>query len=105
MLDALAAEMPDGTRWTRPEGGYQVWVELPEPLDSRDLFADALRAGVLFAPGSQFRPDGRPSRGLRLSLAQAAPERIREGVARLGRIARERLRAGPEGVRDAWVHV
>jgi DNA-binding transcriptional MocR family regulator len=104
MLEALAAAMPPGTRWTRPEGGYQVWVELPEPLDSRDLFADALRAGVLFAPGSQFRPDGRASRGLRLSLAQADAERIREGVARLGRIAGDRLRAGPEVARGAWVH-
>ncbi len=87
---ALAKEMPEGTSWTTPEGGYQVWVELPEPLDSREVFADALGAGVLVAPGFQFHADGRPSRGLRLSIALADETAIREGVARLGEVVRER---------------
>jgi len=90
-LEALLAHMPAGSRWTRPEGGCQVWLELPKPLDSRDLHADALRAGVLVAPGFQFHHDGRPSRGLRLSLARADESEILEGVARLGRVARQRL--------------
>jgi len=90
-LEALAAHLPPGSRWTRPDGGCQVWVELPEPLDSRELHADALRAGVLVAPGFQFHHDGHPSRGLRLSLARADESEIREGVTRLGRVVRERL--------------
>jgi len=59
--------MPEGARWTTPEGGYQVWLELPGGLDTRDLLADAVSQGVLFAPGSQFYCDGRPSN------AQPAP--------------------------------
>jgi hypothetical protein len=59
MLDALAREMPDGVRWTEPEGGLQLWVELPDSLDTAALLADAVRAGVLFAPAFQFR-DHRP---------------------------------------------
>ena len=47
LLAALAREMPEGTTWTRPEGGYQLWVELPFEVDTRDLLADAARAGVV----------------------------------------------------------
>jgi len=91
MLAALARHMPPGTTWTRPTGGYQLWVDLPrEPhaIDARDLLADAAREGVLFAPGSEFLP-GRPaSSGLRLTVAQAGPAAIERGVAALARVVR-----------------
>ena len=92
--DSLAREMPDGVRFTSPEGGYQVWVDLPGGIDTRDLFADALRAGVLFAPGYVFQHDGRASSGLRLTVAQTDEAAIRRGVALLARVVRERLTAG-----------
>lgn len=94
LLEALAAEMPDGVRWTEPEGGLQLWVELPDLVDTGELLADAVRAGVLFAPGFQFCSDPRPSSGLRLSIAMAGEDQIRRGVAVLGGVVRERLRAG-----------
>lgn len=95
LLETLEAELPAGTRWNTPEGGYQVWVELPGAIDTRDLLSDAIRAGVLFAPGSQFQHDGRASRGLRLSFATAGENALREGVRRLGRLVRERLEGEP----------
>jgi len=98
LLDALAREMPEGVRWTEPEGGLQLWVELPAFVDTAELLPAAVRAGVLFAPGCQFRTDPRPSNGLRLSLALAGEEEIRRGVAALGRVVRERLRAGATGL-------
>jgi GntR family transcriptional regulator/MocR family aminotransferase len=94
-LETLAAEMPEGSTWTTPEGGLQLWVELPGAIDTAELLPDAVRAGVLFAPGFQFRHDRRPSHGLRLSLALADESEIRRGIAALGRVVRERLRAGP----------
>jgi len=93
LLEALESEMPEGARYARPEGGYQTWVELPAPLDTRELFVDAVRAGVLFAPGHQFLLDGRASSGMRLSIALASPAQIRRGVALLGALVRDRLRA------------
>jgi 2-aminoadipate transaminase len=105
LLAALEAEMPEGVTWTRPEGGYQVWVELPPPLDSRELFADALRAGVLVAPGFQFRPDGQASRGLRLSIAVVGPDEIRRGVERLASVVRERLAGRPGVLAERPVHL
>ncbi|HBZ70358.1 MAG TPA: PLP-dependent aminotransferase family protein, partial [Deltaproteobacteria bacterium] len=94
LLEALAAEMPEGTTWTTPEGGHQIWVELPGGIDTADLLVDAVRAGVMFAPGFQFRHDRRPSSGLRLSIALAKEEEIRLGVRRLAEVVRERLRSG-----------
>jgi DNA-binding transcriptional MocR family regulator len=105
MIETLAAEMPDGVSWTTPEGGYQIWLELPEPLDSLDLQADAMRAGVLFAPGYQFHQDGRPSRGLRLTIALADEDAIRRGVRTLAGLVRERLAAGARSARVATVHM
>jgi 2-aminoadipate transaminase len=105
MLEALSQEMPAGTLWTRPEGGYQVWVELPFEVDTRDLLADAARAGVLFAPGSQFLPGQGPSRCLRLTMAQADEDGIRRGVAALGEVVRERMRAEPSASRVASVYL
>jgi DNA-binding transcriptional MocR family regulator len=105
LAEALEAHMPETTRWTRPEGGYQVWVELPFPVDTRDLLADAARAGVLFSPGSQFMPDGGTSRALRLTIARANEDEIRSGVATLGSLACERKADAHEPRQSAGLHL
>jgi DNA-binding transcriptional MocR family regulator len=102
---ALADSMPEGTTWTRPEGGYQLWVELPYEVDTRDLLADASRAGVLFSPGALFMPDARPSRAMRLTVACADESEIQRGIAALGRVvrARQAIRSGVR--RTAGMHL
>jgi DNA-binding transcriptional MocR family regulator len=55
-------------------------------LDTRDLLADAVTSGVLFAPGSQFYSDGRPSNAMRLAFAMADEAALRRGVERLARV-------------------
>jgi len=102
---ALESEMPPGTAWTEPEGGYQRWVELPFEVDTRDLLADAARAGVVFSPGTLFMPDARPSRGMRLSIAAVDEAEIARGVASLGRVVRERARRAPGVGRTAGMHL
>ncbi len=103
LLEALEGEALEGVRWTVPEGGYQIWVELPEGIDTRDLLTDAIGAGVLFAPGSQFNHDGRASRCLRLTFAMAETADLRLGVARLARCIRERSERRPRAA--AGVHI
>src|ERR1700686_4904765 len=51
---ALGRHMPAGTKWTRPEGGMWVWVELPPGFDSNKLLIHTRERGVLFAPGRYF---------------------------------------------------
>ena len=105
LLAALAREMPEGATWTQPEGGLQLWLELPEPLDSRELYADAMRAGVLVSPGFQFNCDGRPSRGFRLSIGSVDEAEIAEGIERFGRVIRERLEAVASNNGHASIHI
>lgn len=102
---ALAAVMPPGTSWTEPEGGHQCWVELPFEVDTRDLLADAARAGVVFSPGTLFMPDARPSRGMRLAVAGVDEDEIARGLDALGRVVRERAARAPGEGREAGMHL
>jgi 2-aminoadipate transaminase len=94
-LESCAKYLPAGTRWTRPEGGMNVWVRLPEPLDAGELLARAQRAGVAYMPGRYFAVSRLEPGALRLSFAGLAPEQIRAGLAILGRtVATEMENAG-----------
>jgi 2-aminoadipate transaminase len=95
MLAALGRELPHG-RWSRPEGGYFLWLELPEGAPAAELARRAATAGVTFVPGSDFFPPGAecvPS--LRLAFSHATPPEIDEGIARLASAV------GADGLRRA----
>jgi DNA-binding transcriptional MocR family regulator len=89
---AVQASFPEGTRISRPAGGYVLWVELPGRVDALELHARALDAGVAVAPGQVFgaRP-GSYERFVRLSHAAPWDARIERGVRTVGRIAGELL--------------
>ncbi|HEY8107685.1 MAG TPA: PLP-dependent aminotransferase family protein, partial [Gaiellaceae bacterium] len=89
MLEALAREMPEDAIWTRPEGGYFVWLELPSGPPAAELLAEAEAAGVTFVKGSDFFPGGRGGeRALRLAFSFVSPDEIAEGVSVLGSLVR-----------------
>lgn len=85
-LDACRQYLPHGTRWTRPEGGMNVWVRLPEPLDASELLSRAQKEGVAYLPGRYFAVSRQEPGALRLSFAGLPPEQIRSGIAVLGKI-------------------
>jgi len=94
-LEACARELPAGSRYTRPEGGMNVWVTLPEPLQASEMADRALREGVSFLPGKFFAVSRPQPHSLRLSFAGLEPEQILAGIAMLGRIFKSELeRAG-----------
>jgi 2-aminoadipate transaminase len=85
MLDALEITMSEAT-WTRPDGGFFLWIDLPHELSGDAVAAAAQAEGVSVLPGSLFYPNGDGgSNGLRLSYSNASPDRIREGIRRLQR--------------------
>jgi DNA-binding transcriptional MocR family regulator len=89
MLEALEREMPEDASWTRPEGGYFVWLDLPFGPTSAELLAQAEVAGVTFVKGSDFFPGGRGGeRSLRLAFSFVSPDEIAEGVSLLGGLVR-----------------
>ncbi|GIU97782.1 MAG: GntR family transcriptional regulator [Actinomycetota bacterium] len=92
MLDAIAARFPPTARWTRPAGGFYVWVTLPEWLDTKAMLAAAVERLVAYVPGTAFYPDGRGSNQLRLAFCHPTEERIREGIERLGALLEDEAR-------------
>ncbi|HEX3454357.1 MAG TPA: PLP-dependent aminotransferase family protein [Gaiellaceae bacterium] len=84
MLETLDAELPSA-RPSRPEGGYFVWLDLPESVDAGELLAKAQEAGVTFVQGSDFFPAGSGGgrNAARLAFSFVSPDEIREGVSRL----------------------
>ena len=95
---AIASHFPSGSRCVTPDGGYLMWVTLPEAIDTYALLPEARRAGVLYAPGQIFFADEQRSSALRLSLAQATVPEIERGLRLLGEVARAAL---PRGRRRA----
>lgn len=89
MIAALAREMPEGTRWNEPDGGYFLWVDLPAGVRGDELQARAAEAGVTFVKGSDFYFAGGGDEAVRLAFSYATAAEIEDGIARLGRLVRE----------------
>ncbi|GAA0930960.1 PLP-dependent aminotransferase family protein [Pseudonocardia zijingensis] len=83
MLDALDAHMPEGCTWNVPDGGFYVWLTVPDGVDTKAMLPRAVTARVAYASGTGFYADGFGSRQLRMSYCYPTPERITEGVRRL----------------------
>jgi DNA-binding transcriptional MocR family regulator len=91
MLTALSTYLPDGCRWTHPDGGFYVWLTVPEGVNTKAMLPRAVTARVAYASGTGFYADGLGSRQLRLSYCYPTPERITEGVRRLATVLNAEL--------------
>ena len=93
MLDALGQQFPQSVQWTRPEGGMFIWVTMPDHIDSQELLRAAIDEYVAFVPGAPFFAGVEPQLNtMRLSFVTVPEDRIRAGVATLGRLIRQRER-------------
>ncbi|HWE90589.1 MAG TPA: PLP-dependent aminotransferase family protein [Pseudonocardiaceae bacterium] len=86
MLVALDQHMPAGCQWTKPDGGFYVWLTVPEGIDTKAMLPRAVTARVAYVSGTGFYADQLGSRQMRLSFCYPTPERIREGVRRLANV-------------------
>lgn len=91
MLESLQALMPEGTRWTLPQGGFYTWVTLPNELDATAMVPRAISNLVAYVPGTGFYVDGQGRQNMRLSYCYPEPDRIREGVRRLAAVIESEL--------------
>ena len=86
MLQALTEHFPRGATWTQPTGGMFIWATLPDGLDAAVMLDAALDANVGYVPGGPFFAEAPRPNTMRLSFATVAPEKMREGIARLGKV-------------------
>ena len=99
--EALRKHMPEETRWTRPEGGMCLWLELPPGFDASELLIHVKERGVLFAPGRYFYVQNPLPNTLRLGFANLNEKQIARGVATLADMLRIEMRKRQRGVRRA----
>ena len=83
LLAALERSLPEGSAWTRPQGGFFTWLTLPG-ADSVQIARRAAEQGVGVVPGTLFFPDGRGADTMRLAYSMVDLAQIDEGIARLG---------------------
>jgi GntR family transcriptional regulator/MocR family aminotransferase len=88
MLVALDRHLPAGTRWTIPDGGLYLWVRLPEGMSALALYRAALAHDVVVAPGGAYFSAADDHPFIALNFAAQPPDRIDEGIRRLGHAMR-----------------
>jgi 2-aminoadipate transaminase len=91
MLDAMDRDFPTEARWTRPEGGLFLWVELPKSLNADRLFEEAIAERVAFVPGSSFFACEKRHNFMRLNFSNQRPEMIEEGIKRISALLKRSL--------------
>jgi 2-aminoadipate transaminase len=94
MLDALARHMPPGTRWTRPDGGFFIWVTFPEGIDTARMLPQVRELGVDYLPGPECFSQAAGANQLRLSFSFAEDDLIEQGIRVIGEVATAELREG-----------
>ena len=86
LLSLLDKYMPEGVRWTHPEGGLFLFLTMPEDFDAVKFYDTALDAGVAYVAGEFFHPDGSGKNTMRMNFSFMTPERITEGVKLLAKL-------------------
>jgi 2-aminoadipate transaminase len=86
MVESVRAHFPSDARMVVPQGGYFLWIDLGSRADTTALAARAAAAGVPFVKGADFFADGGGTTSLRLAFSAVPPDRIREGIERLGAV-------------------
>lgn len=89
LLSLLEQYMPEGVRWTHPEGGLFLFLTMPEGFDAVRFYDTALDAGVAYVAGEFFHPDGSGKNTMRMNFSFMTHQRITEGVKLLAEILRK----------------
>jgi DNA-binding transcriptional MocR family regulator len=99
--EALRRHMPEGVRWTKPDGGMCLWLELPPGYDASELMIHSRERGVLFAPGRYFYVQSPMPNTLRLGFANLNEKELARGVAILADMLKIEMRKRQRGTRRA----
>ena len=91
MVSLLEKYMPEGVKWTYPEGGLFLFLTLPEGIDTIEMYEEALSKGVAYVAGSFFFLDGSHRNTMRLNFSFVAEEKMEPGMKLLGEIIKGRL--------------
>jgi 2-aminoadipate transaminase len=91
MLNTIRETFPEGIKWTEPEGGLFLWVELPKHMSAKELLPKAVERKVAYVYGEPFYPDGQGANTLRLNFSNATHDDIVTGIKRLAELFKENM--------------
>ncbi len=90
-LQAIEEYFPGEIRVTRPEGGFVLWIELPENINSFELYRQAIQRGISFAPGQIFSPQGKYCNFMRISFGRPFDDNMARGIETLGTLIKNTI--------------
>lgn len=89
MIEQIQKHFPTGVKYTNPDGGLFIWVEIPGNINTQDLFDQCIKNNVAFVPGEPFYPGEAESGTFRLNFSNMSEEKIKDGIQRLGKAITE----------------
>jgi len=89
MLDAMSKYFPSYTSWTKPRGGFYIWVQLPEGTDATEILKKAIDKGAVFVTGKTFDPAGIKNNTMRISFCNTSVEKINTGIPMIAEAIKE----------------
>lgn len=95
LVKAMEKHFPTEVEFTRPEGGFQLWAQMPSGYSSVHVYLRALARGVQISPGPAHDIEGKYLNGFRVSYSEASCDEIERGIPILGDVLREVMAAGP----------
>ncbi len=91
MVKAIGKYFPKEVKINAPVGGMFLWVQAPQNIDTVAMFNDAIAEGIAYIVGTAFFPDGSGTNTMRLNFTMVTPEKIEEGIKRLGNLLKKKL--------------
>jgi 2-aminoadipate transaminase len=91
MIDCLGRYMPEGVKWTEPDGGLFLFITLPDHLDSLNVLKKAVERNVAFVTGTVFYCNDGGKNTMRLNFSYCNKKEIEEGVKRLAEVVKEMI--------------
>jgi len=91
MLEMIRQYFPASVKYTEPEGGMFLWLELPKELDANEILDEAIEAGVAYVPGDSFYANEGPKNTIRMNYTTVSEEQIREGIQILGEVFKRHM--------------
>ena len=92
MFSALEENLSGIATWSKPKGGFFIWLKLPDFLNTKEILADAVRNKVAYVPGTGFYADGRGTDSARIAFCTESRENIEKGIKILAKIIKDKIR-------------
>lgn len=83
MLAELESNFPEGSSWSKPDGGMFIWVTFEDGLNTTEMLKEAMKMNVAYVSGASFYPGREKTNSLRLNFTYSDDEQIRDGISRL----------------------